>query len=223
MESLSSLNSCGHSTLQRVLAAAPTASPGRYVGGNLRPAEGDLAISSPDRDEVLTVVDEPGAANARHSRPTLRIRHLQASNASDRDEDRIVRQLVELLRRNVEQSQASLLLRIGDHALHGAEGKRSSDDPTRRTPKAEAVDEPEERLVCEAGWLLDEAAKALKDDCIGFTLARDFDPREIGLLYYVMASSQTLGDALKRVARYSRITNEALVSDMKREIGSLLV
>src|SRR6266516_3639609 len=41
--------------------------------------------------------------------------------------------------------------------------------------------------------------------------AGDFDPREIGLLYYVMASSQTLGDALKRVARYSQITNEALV------------
>jgi hypothetical protein len=29
--------------------------------------------------------------------------------------------------------------------------------------------------------LLDEAAIALKDDCIGFTLARDFDLREIGL------------------------------------------
>jgi AraC-like DNA-binding protein len=42
-------------------------------------------------------------------------------------------------------------------------------------------------------------------------LARDFDPRELGLLYYVMASSQTLGDALKRVARYSQITNETLV------------
>ena len=50
-----------------------------------------------------------------------------------------------------------------------------------------------------------------KDDCIGFTLARDFDPRELGLLYYVMASWQTLGEALKRIARYSRITNEALV------------
>ncbi len=54
-------------------------------------------------------------------------------------------------------------------------------------------------------------AIALKDDCIGFTLARDFDLREIGLLYYVMASSRTLGDALKRIARYSKVTNEALV------------
>jgi Arabinose-binding domain of AraC transcription regulator, N-term len=60
--------------------------------------------------------------------------------------------------------------------------------------------------------LLDEAAIALKDDYLGFTLARDFDLREIGLLYYVMASSsQTLGEALKRVARYSKVTNEALV------------
>ena len=57
--------------------------------------------------------------------------------------------------------------------------------------------------------LLDEAAIALKDDRLGFTLARDFNPRELGLLYYVMASSQTLGDALKRIARYSQITNEA--------------
>jgi AraC-like DNA-binding protein len=76
----------------------------------------------------------------------------------------------------------------------------------------EMVAEPEERLSVRSQIsFLDEAAIALKDDCIGFTLARDFDPRELGLLYYVMASSQTLGDALKRVARYSRITNEALV------------
>src|SRR5262249_23499645 len=76
----------------------------------------------------------------------------------------------------------------------------------------ELVADPEERLsVRNQIALLDEAATALKDDCLGFTLARDHDPREIGLLYYVMASSQTLGDGLKRVARYSRITNEALV------------
>jgi AraC-like DNA-binding protein len=76
----------------------------------------------------------------------------------------------------------------------------------------EAIADPEERLSVRSQIaLLDEAAIALKDDCLGFTLARDHDPREIGLLYYVMASSQTLGDALKRIARYSKITNEALV------------
>jgi hypothetical protein len=76
----------------------------------------------------------------------------------------------------------------------------------------ELVADPEGRLSVRSQIrLLDEAAKALKDDWFGFTLARDFDPREIGLLYYVMASSATLGDALKRVARYSNVTNEALV------------
>jgi Arabinose-binding domain of AraC transcription regulator, N-term len=61
----------------------------------------------------------------------------------------------------------------------------------------EVIADPQERLsVRSQVALLDEAAIALKDDCLGFTLARDFDPREIGLLYYVMASSQTLGDAL---------------------------
>jgi AraC-like DNA-binding protein len=76
----------------------------------------------------------------------------------------------------------------------------------------EVIADPEERMSVRSQIaLLDEAASALKDDCLGFTLARDHDPREIGLLYYVMASSQTLGDGLKRVARYSQITNEALV------------
>jgi hypothetical protein len=51
---------------------------------------------------------------------------------------------------------------------------------------------------------------------------RDFDPRALGLLYYVMASPQTLGDALKRVARYSQITNEALVVRY-REANGLII
>src|SRR5262249_2731776 len=52
---------------------------------------------------------------------------------------------------------------------------------------SEVVADPEERLSVRSQIaLLDEAAIALKDDCLGFTLARDFDPREIGLLYYVM-------------------------------------
>ena len=76
----------------------------------------------------------------------------------------------------------------------------------------ELIADPEERLSVRSQIaLLDEAAIALQDDCLGFTLARDFDLRALGLLYYVMASSQTLGDALKRVARYSQTTNEALV------------
>jgi hypothetical protein len=65
-----------------------------------------------------------------------------------------------------------------------------------------------------------EIADAM-DDCIGFTLARDFDPREIGLLYYVMASSQTLGDAGLRDT--ARLRTRPSCSDIERETGSLSV
>jgi hypothetical protein len=52
------------------------------------------------------------------------------------------------------------------------------------------ISKPEERLSVRGQiTLLDEAAIALKDHSIGFTLARDFDPRELGL------------HALKRVAQ----------------------
>jgi AraC-like DNA-binding protein len=57
---------------------------------------------------------------------------------------------------------------------------------------------------------LELGAVALQDDLLGFNLARDVDLREIGLLYYVLASSQILNDALRRAERYSRITNEGV-------------
>src|SRR5262245_11610055 len=46
---------------------------------------------------------------------------------------------------------------------------------------AEVIADPEERLSVQSQIrLLDEAAIALKDDCLGFTLARDHDPRKMG-------------------------------------------
>jgi AraC-like DNA-binding protein len=58
--------------------------------------------------------------------------------------------------------------------------------------------------------LLNLVAAGLGDELFGFHIGQDFDLREIGMLYYVMASSETLGNALQRAARYSRITNEAV-------------
>jgi AraC-like DNA-binding protein len=57
---------------------------------------------------------------------------------------------------------------------------------------------------------LNLAANALHDEFLGFHLAQLCDLRELGLLFYVAASSETLGDALQRAARYSSITNEGL-------------
>jgi AraC-like DNA-binding protein len=57
---------------------------------------------------------------------------------------------------------------------------------------------------------LNFVADAMKDEFLGFHLAQRVDLRELGLLYYVQASSATIGDALKRVARYSAIHNEGV-------------
>jgi AraC-like DNA-binding protein len=53
-------------------------------------------------------------------------------------------------------------------------------------------------------------ADAVDDGLLGFHLARSCNLREIGLLYYVLASSDTLIEALQRVARYSSVVNEGI-------------
>lgn len=58
---------------------------------------------------------------------------------------------------------------------------------------------------------LNLAAEALGDEFLGFHLAQDFDLREVGLLYYVVASSELLSDALQRAERYSVIANEGIL------------
>jgi AraC-like DNA-binding protein len=57
---------------------------------------------------------------------------------------------------------------------------------------------------------LNLVAAALRDEFLGFHLAQSVDLRELGLLYYAAASSDSLGDALERAARYCSIVNEGL-------------
>ena len=64
-------------------------------------------------------------------------------------------------------------------------------------------------------------ADALHDDCLGFHLARDYDLREIGLLYYVWNSSNLLGDGFRRVERYSTIVNEAVSFHVRSDAKDL--
>jgi AraC-like DNA-binding protein len=68
---------------------------------------------------------------------------------------------------------------------------------------------------------LELAADALQDDLLGFHLARDYDLREIGLLYYVLASSDVLHDALQKAARYSGIANEGVALEFRAREGAI--
>ena len=57
---------------------------------------------------------------------------------------------------------------------------------------------------------LDVVAAELNDELLGFHLAQKYDLRMIGLLYYTQASSESIGEALRRGARYSSIVNEGI-------------
>jgi AraC-like DNA-binding protein len=74
------------------------------------------------------------------------------------------------------------------------------------------IEQPAVRLSVQSQIrFLELAARAFQDDFLGFHLAQKFELRAIGLLYYVLASSDTLDEALQRAARYSTIVNEGIV------------
>lgn len=58
---------------------------------------------------------------------------------------------------------------------------------------------------------LNLVAERLLDDFLGFHLASAIDLRELGLLYYVQTSSDSLGEALRRTQRYCSIQNEGVL------------
>jgi AraC-like DNA-binding protein len=73
------------------------------------------------------------------------------------------------------------------------------------------IDDPRIRLAVKAQiQFLELVARTLRDDYLGFHLAKKFDPRMTGLFHYVLASSDTLDEALQRAARYSAIVNEGI-------------
>jgi AraC-like DNA-binding protein len=73
------------------------------------------------------------------------------------------------------------------------------------------IEDPHARLrVRDQIEFLNLVAEALGDQFLGFHLAQVPDLRELGLLYYVLASADTLIDALQRAARYSSILNEGM-------------
>ena len=82
------------------------------------------------------------------------------------------------------------------------------------------IDDPRGRLPVKSQIRFVElAAKALDDEYLGFHLAQKFDLRMGGLFHYVLASSDTLGEALQRGARYSAILNEGITLRLREERG----
>ena len=86
-------------------------------------------------------------------------------------------------------------------------------DPLLRTASLSRHQIEDQRTVIKVRHqveFLNLVAAALNDDLLGFHLAQTADLREVGLLYYLLASSETLIDALHRAERYSSIVNEGV-------------
>jgi AraC-like DNA-binding protein len=71
---------------------------------------------------------------------------------------------------------------------------------------------------------LNRVADALGDDLLGHQVARDFDLRQAGLLYYVFASSNTLREVLERGARFAVVANEGVIHEFidGRQVGLVM-
>ncbi len=68
---------------------------------------------------------------------------------------------------------------------------------------------------------LNRVAAALGDDMLGFQLALDYDLRRAGLLYYVLASSDSLREVFERGARFAAVVNEGVIQEYidGRQVG----
>jgi hypothetical protein len=90
--------------------------------------------------------------------------------------------------------------------------------------KATQVNDDTVRLeVAKQIKILELVAEELQDPLLGFHLARTFDLREIGLVYYVMTSSESLTDALLNGKRYCAIANQGICIDVRQEDRSTAI
>jgi AraC-like DNA-binding protein len=92
---------------------------------------------------------------------------------------------------------APLLLRAGlsEHGL-----ARAADEANGLPQRVSAIGQ------CR---FLEYAAEAMDDSAFGLHLARQIDPRDVGLYFYAASAARDLGEALALFSRYCRIANEA--------------
>ena len=70
---------------------------------------------------------------------------------------------------------------------------------------------------------LDTAAEALQDRSLGLHIAEDYELRRLGLFFYLMASSETVGEALSCFERYVCIQDSRLDASCRQSDVALTV
>ena len=73
------------------------------------------------------------------------------------------------------------------------------------------------------GIFLDTAADVLQDRSLGLHIAQDYELRRLGLFFYLMASSETVGEALSCFERYVRTQDAGLDASYRQSDVALTV
>ena len=81
------------------------------------------------------------------------------------------------------------------------------DDPHRRVPALAQVK------------LLEYAADSMADTAFGLHLAEQANPRQAGLIFYVVSAAANLGEGLDLFARYCRIVNDSARMQLSGGLG----
>ena len=86
------------------------------------------------------------------------------------------------------------------------------------------LDNSRRRVTAAAqGEFLEYAAHALNDTAFGLHLAEQANPREAGLLFYVVSAARNLGEALSLFVRYCHIVNESVRLKLTRQSDGVLL
>ena len=85
---------------------------------------------------------------------------------------------------------------------------------TAELSRAQLMQDPGGVAVASQHRFLELAASEAKDPLIGLHVAGEMDLRDIGLLFYLSASSATVAQALEHLSKYAGTTNEEICLDI---------
>ena len=87
-----------------------------------------------------------------------------------------------------------------------------------------ALDNPRDRIsALGQARFLEYAADALNDTVFGLHLGEQANPREVGLLHYVVSAAGHLDEAMALLARYCRIVNESIRLKLTRQAETVVI